>query len=169
VPVLTLSEIVGEHVHGDVDFLKVDVEGHEREVLLGADWSAFRPRVIVIEATFPERWQGLLTEAAYEFAQYDGINNFYVRAEDVETLGPSLRQPATVMDYYDPWIYVDQLRAQASHIDALERELAESERRLHEASQARVPDPELISGRDLARALVRRVVSRGRRLLTRKQ
>jgi FkbM family methyltransferase len=61
VPVVTLSEIVGEHVHGDVDFLKVDVEGHEREVLLGADWSAFRPRVIVIEATFPERWQGLLT------------------------------------------------------------------------------------------------------------
>ncbi|MGD0084745.1 MAG: hypothetical protein ABSD78_16365 [Acidimicrobiales bacterium] len=29
-------------------------EGFEREVLAGADWCSFRPRVVVMEATVPK-------------------------------------------------------------------------------------------------------------------
>src|SRR5262249_4734387 len=53
VPVCTLAEIVAEHVDGPVDFLKIDVEGYEHEVLAGTDFSRFHPRVLVVEATFP--------------------------------------------------------------------------------------------------------------------
>ena len=44
VPVTTLTGVCGEHVTGPVDFLKIDVEGFEREVLEGADWGRWRPR-----------------------------------------------------------------------------------------------------------------------------
>ena len=54
VPIWTLAEVVADYVPGPVDFLKVDVEGFEREVLAGADWYSFRPRVVVMEATVPK-------------------------------------------------------------------------------------------------------------------
>ena len=178
VTVRTLAEIVAEHVHDDVDFLKIDVEGHEREVLLGADWSSFRPRVVVIEATFPETWEDVLVDAGYRFTQYDGINNFYVRSDEEETLGPNLRQPATVMDLYDPWHYVSQLRASAAWIDALTRErddllrakgaeiaVLTRQRDDLQAQRAALLNPDVIAGRELARALGRRIVSRGRQVV----
>ena len=72
VPIWTLAQVVADHVRGPVDFLKVDVEGFEREVLAGADWSSFRPRVVVMEATVPksdepahEAWEPILLEAGY--------------------------------------------------------------------------------------------------------
>jgi len=102
VPVTTLAEIVERLPTGEIDFLKIDVEGAERDVLLGANWHTFRPRVIVIEAirpklpgsdpysyepTWPE-WEGILVECGYEHALFDGINRFYYRGEE-----PSLRLP----------------------------------------------------------------------------
>lgn len=102
VPVTTLTEIVKGLPSGDIDFLKIDVEGAERDVLLGADWKSFRPRVIVIEAIRPKLpgsdpysyeptwldWEGILVDHGYEYALFDGINRFYYRGEE-----PSLRLP----------------------------------------------------------------------------
>ncbi len=53
VPVRTLAEVCVEHEVRDVDYLKVDVEGHEGDVLAGLDWSLVRPRILVVEATRP--------------------------------------------------------------------------------------------------------------------
>ena len=39
------------------DFLKVDVEGAEPDVLLNGDWQSYRPKVIVVEALAPTRWR----------------------------------------------------------------------------------------------------------------
>ena len=67
-----------------IDFLKVDVEGHEREVILGNDWERYRPKIIVIEATKPgtdtpawDTWDHLIIEADYEFLEFDGLNRWY--------------------------------------------------------------------------------------------
>ena len=117
VPVTTLARICADHV-GDrtIDFLKVDVEGFELEVLAGADWERWRPCVVVVEATEPNRpvpnhkgWEPVLLAARYRFVLFDGLNRFYVRAED-PALVPSVSAPANVFDDYVPYEHVRALR-----------------------------------------------------------
>jgi FkbM family methyltransferase len=124
----TLASIADEHVSGPVDFLKVDVEGMEREVLVGADWEWFRPRVVVVESTVPntteashESWEPLLVAAGYWFALFDGINRFYVRDDEPE-LRDRIAAPANVLDDYvvHTWL----TRVQASDALAEERRVA---------------------------------------------
>jgi FkbM family methyltransferase len=145
VPIWTLAQVVADHVPGPVDFLKVDVEGFEREVLAGADWSSFRPRVVVMEATVPksdepahEAWEPMLFEAGYRLALFDGLNRFYAHADEPE-LFPRLAIPANVFDNFVPYAWahqVDQAQQRARSLeDALTR--AQHERdRLYE-SEAR--------------------------------
>lgn len=110
-PMTTLASIARRLPPGDVEFLKIDVEGGERDVLLGGDWRSFRPRVILIEAIKPKladcghqnfeptwfEWEGILFQHGYDFALFDGLNRFYYRREE-----PSLRDrlsfPANVTD-----------------------------------------------------------------------
>ena len=85
-------------------------------MLGGVDWSRWRPRVIVVE-TSPEEepWESRLLDAGYRRMLWDGINLFFVRDEDAEALGPLLARPAvSVLDRYDPWIYVQPRRGRAA-------------------------------------------------------
>jgi FkbM family methyltransferase len=93
VPVQTLSRIFREYVTGEVHFLKIDVEGFEKEVLLGADFSILRPWIIVVEATYPNSpkenytsWEDIVLNAGYRFAYFDGLNRFYVSIEHEDLL-----------------------------------------------------------------------------------
>jgi FkbM family methyltransferase len=112
VEVISLARLCQEHVGGrTIDFMSIDVEGHERAVIAGGDWQRYRPRVLVIEATFPhsprpthEGWEPLLLEQRYQFAIFDGLNRFYVRNEDADLL-PLLAAPACVHDGYVPYCY----------------------------------------------------------------
>jgi len=68
-----------------INLLKVDVEGFEYKVLAGNDWQRFRPLVIVVEATFPERPERRPTQIRqfleardYRVAYFDGLNDFYI-------------------------------------------------------------------------------------------
>ena len=105
VEVLTLATILDRHAaNRTIDFLSVDVEGHEQAVLSTVDFSSWRPRVLVIEATEPctnipshHKWEGLLLDAGYLFALFDGINRFYVREEDRDWM-PLLSYPANPLD-----------------------------------------------------------------------
>lgn len=45
----TLTHMLEEHNLAKVDFLSVDVEGHEMEVLMGLDLSKYQPRLILVE------------------------------------------------------------------------------------------------------------------------
>ena len=107
VPVRTLASICAEHVTRQIDFLKVDVEGHEAAVLRGADFTRWRPAVVVVEATKPHttepthhEWEGILTHGGYVFAAFDGINRFYV-PEDRDDLRAALEPPVTVLDGWE--------------------------------------------------------------------
>ncbi len=102
----TLAQVCREHVKGQIDFMTIDVEGHEREVLAGADFRQFRPRVVVVEATRPhggeslhECWESSLVSADYLFAFFDGLNRYYVRREDSELI-VKLAVPANVFDNF---------------------------------------------------------------------
>ncbi len=88
VPVQTLAQICAEHV-GDrtIDFLKVDAEGFEQQVLVGADFARWRPRVLMVENAWPSLWEPKILAADYLYATFDGLNRFYVRGEDRRSAG----------------------------------------------------------------------------------
>jgi FkbM family methyltransferase len=141
VEIRTLADIVAEHVHGPVDFLKIDVEGMEHEVLASVDWSTFRPRVVMVEATVPnsrepshESWESLLLAAGYRFTLFDGLNRIYVDEGEPE-LTERLQVPANVLDDYEPsdWArrareaaaWLASVREQLDEVDDLRRQLAD--------------------------------------------
>ena len=103
-----LDSLIEEHV-GDkpIDFLKVDVEGAERDVLSSFDPAVVRPTVILVEAISPldnqpryADWEPLLTEHGYLFAAFDGLNRFYVPLERRIIIDP-LAYPISVLDRYE--------------------------------------------------------------------
>jgi len=104
----TLAQIFAEHVLPDqpVDFLKIDVEGLEPAVLAGMDFRRWRPKVLVVEATKPgssepthDQWEHFVLPFDYRFAYFDGLNRFYVRAEDEALLVHFARPVCTFDDY----------------------------------------------------------------------
>jgi FkbM family methyltransferase len=106
VPMQTLASVCEEHVTAEIHFLKIDVEGYEREVLEGADFRRYRPWVLVIEAIEPSgghdaftEWEPIVLQAGYRFAYFDGLNRFYVARERAELI-PRLSAPPNVHDAY---------------------------------------------------------------------
>jgi FkbM family methyltransferase len=98
-PVTTLAAICAAHAPTVIDFLKIDVEGHEPDVIAGNDWSRFRPRVVLVEAIEPltmadasERFEPALLAAGYRFAFFDNLNRWYVAEEAVSVLLPLFPQ-----------------------------------------------------------------------------
>lgn len=105
VPLRTLASICAEHAPADIHFLKIDVEGAERDVLAGADFANHRPWIVLVEATQPNSqvqthatWEPLLLAASYRFVWFDGLNRFYVAAEHWDELAPAFTAPPNVFD-----------------------------------------------------------------------
>lgn len=135
VPVTTLARICREHVSGPIDFLKIDVEGLEEAVIMGADWVDHRPRVVIVEATEPnstapshQRWEQALLHAGYALALFDGLNRFYAAEDDDEGLA-ILAVPANVHDRFirnDLHLLTERLvvlERQSANLPRLEMEL----------------------------------------------
>lgn len=95
-PVTTLAALCAAHAPAQIDFLKIDVEGAETEVLRGADFARFRPKVIVLEAYKPitmepayDEWEPLLSAHGYAAAWDDELNRYYV-ADEAKALAANL-------------------------------------------------------------------------------
>jgi FkbM family methyltransferase len=106
VPLMTLRRICERHVSRDIHFLKIDVEGHEEQVLRGMDFERWRPWILVIEATMPnsretnhDTWEALVTGARYQFAYFDGLNRYYVAGEHAELAAKLQVQPNVFDDF----------------------------------------------------------------------
>ena len=107
VEVLTLNDIFNEFVKGrDVHFLKIDVEGFEKQVILGNDWLNCRPWILVIEATTPNSsqdnsisWASFLIESDYLLAYKDGLNHFYIAKEHQDLLN-AFAVPPNIFDNF---------------------------------------------------------------------
>jgi FkbM family methyltransferase len=91
VPTLSLGEIFQYIEDREVHWLKIDVEGMERQVLAGWGESKIRPWIVVVESTLPltqteafEVWEGLLFEKGYEYVYFDGLNRFYLSPAKLE-------------------------------------------------------------------------------------
>jgi FkbM family methyltransferase len=105
VPIVPLNDIIDRHCEERrIDFLKIDVEGWEKEVLSGLDLRRHRPTVVVIEATLPEtrasshsEWEDILTHSAFSCVYFDGLNRFYLAEENIH-LEKHFALPPNVFD-----------------------------------------------------------------------
>jgi FkbM family methyltransferase len=136
VPIRTLDSLLEEFAPPAVDFLKIDVEGAEGQVLAGLDLTRWRPRLILVEAVRPwssERvdgaWRSLLEDRGYSEALFDGLNLFFVADEIRDEIGPIA--PASILDGYTPasvQLLEDELARLRDYIRSLEGELARRNR-----------------------------------------
>ena len=89
IEIRTIAGICEEYVgKKKISFLKIDVEGYEKQVLLGTDLNKYRPNIIVIESTVPRTmeptysgWEYILTEQGYHYIYSKGVNRYYVSDE----------------------------------------------------------------------------------------
>lgn len=83
VPAMTLDRLLAGH-EGAIDFVSIDVEGTELDVLAGFDLDRWKPRLLLIEANTDHERQRLtdyLAPRGYLFARSLQWNCFYVRSE----------------------------------------------------------------------------------------
>ena len=98
-PMTTLAALCEQqHAPAAFEFLKIDVEGAEADVLRGADFTRFRPKVIVVEAIKPislkpawDEWEPLLGRHGYACVWDDELNRYYV-AEEARALAARLTE-----------------------------------------------------------------------------
>ncbi len=112
VAMLTLNELIAREGVRDIDFLKIDVEGAEADVLAGLDLSRHRPRALCIEAVAPgdmaenwSAWEPALIAAGYDFMLFDGLNRYYAAREaaDVAARFPRVRPEWGVVPTLGAW------------------------------------------------------------------
>src|SRR5262245_15994307 len=104
VPVTTLRELCEQHAPRVFDFLKVDVEGAEQDVLLNGDWQNYRPKVVVVEALAPytlapawPAWEPFIAKHGYRYVWFDSLNRYYV-AEEARDLAHRLDAAPAAFD-----------------------------------------------------------------------
>lgn len=110
VSVTTLSEVCKKYASGkkNIHFLKIDVEGFEKSVIVGNDWVKYRPWVVLVEASRPmtqtenyEEWEPFLISQDYVFVYADGVNRFYLSKEHIG-LKKAFKYPPNFFDYAIP-------------------------------------------------------------------
>lgn len=80
VPARTLTSIIEEAGMRSVDFLSLDVEGFELDVLKGLDFERYAPRFMLIEARFKAEIDQFLGERYQVTAQLSEMDHLYVRS-----------------------------------------------------------------------------------------
>jgi len=65
----TLADILTEHMpsNREIDFLSVDVEGFDLEVLTSNDWQKFRPKFVVVECFGKGKFEEIISDNTYIF------------------------------------------------------------------------------------------------------
>lgn len=115
----TLNNILEKQkIKKDIHFLKIDVEGHEKEVLESIDFNLYRPWILVIEtkefnSSNHTSHHKYLNKYNYKFFFNDGVNSYFISHEKKYLL-PSFFPPANSSDGFITYF---------EHIGAEAREL----------------------------------------------
>ncbi len=118
VSINTLAEVCKEYADQKIDFLKIDVEGVEEEVILGGNWEIFRPTILVIETTLPgtnirceNNIPVFLMGKGYQQVFFDGINDYYI-SEESGDLAKYFSFPINVLDNYINYRLLEKQRTE---------------------------------------------------------
>jgi FkbM family methyltransferase len=87
VPAISLNKLL--EGTPPIDFLSLDIEGGETEVLSTLNWERYRPRVLLLEANTAEERRALeetLAPAGYRLARSLNWNHFFTAPADVARL-----------------------------------------------------------------------------------
>ncbi len=110
IKITTLKKVCQKYLSNQqkISLLKIDVEGAEKDVLLGADFQQYRPEIICIESTIPrtmipcyEEWEGILLDANYKYVCSYGVNRYYVAEEVYEKYITSFQELDKLDSIYD--------------------------------------------------------------------
>jgi len=154
IPCTTLAFLFQSFGGPEIHWLKIDVEGFEREVLRGWSGSKVRPWVVVVESTLPltqieshASWERLLLRRGYRFACFDGLNRFYVAHAHLELMDTFTTAP----NVFDAFALSGTSTASFSAVSIAKiRRLEDKERKLEAAREADAV--ELGASRTAARA-----------------
>ena len=124
-PKVTLNHLMEQHrPQGDIHLLSIDVEGAERLALEGLDRTRFRPWLIVLESTLPNRpqfnfseWEPMLLNTGYDFVYFDAVNRFYLAKEHIDLKVHFNRPPCVWDDFMDHRLYHAQQVAAKAQAD----------------------------------------------------
>lgn len=112
----TLTAIIKKYDHQNIHFLKIDVEGVEKDIIQGLDMQKIRPWIIVVEVfllTNPieshEEWEGSIFSANYKFVYSDENNRFYISQKKSELLR-SFHYPPNILEKFNK---IQQLKAES--------------------------------------------------------
>lgn len=87
ISIYTMNYICNKYIPKDepIQFCKIDIEGNEKNALLGYDFINYRPKVFCIESTKPgtiipshEEWENILLKNDFSFAYQYTINRYYI-------------------------------------------------------------------------------------------
>jgi len=87
----TLDAILEESDFGRIDFVSIDVEGHELEVLKGFSLERHRPRILLIEDNSNQTdptVQSYMKGKGYVLFRRTGVNDWYALETDAELVVP---------------------------------------------------------------------------------
>ncbi|MDD3343429.1 MAG: FkbM family methyltransferase [Sulfurospirillaceae bacterium] len=112
-----LDDIIQKYAKGEIHFLKIDVEGAEKDVLESFSLEKIRPWIIVIEAINPlthedisGEWEHLILNHRYIYVYCDGVNKFYLAEENIH-LQNQFFYPSNVLDDFIVAGYQNTLNA----------------------------------------------------------
>ena len=106
----TLTHVCEKYLepNREISFLKIDVEGYEKEVILGADLKRWRPKLILVESVNPvnshdvhEEWEQLLFDNGYHYVCAYGVNRYYLSNEVDNKYDIKIRECEHIDEYYD--------------------------------------------------------------------
>jgi FkbM family methyltransferase len=113
---ISLMSIFNQVGWDEIQWLKIDVEGSEEDVLVSWGDSPTRPLVVVVEATIPSspqlseaNWENELFSRGYVKTYFDGLNNFYC-LEGSDEIQKLISSPISIFD--DVITYEEHLRKQ---------------------------------------------------------
>lgn len=136
VPCLTLTEALDPYSGREIHWMKIDVEGFERQVIEGWDAGKIRPWIVVMASIEPRSnqeahpaWESLVIGQGYRYAYCDGLNLYYV-SEVRPDLLKAFDCPPNCSDFFE-------LSGRASHsfVALLNAQLASKDVQLSQVQQ----------------------------------